>query len=75
MCNPVTRHYYFWNNLSLNVSGVENESEILSHIKEDSVLGHSSTFGTENSIGNRLILPLEFIFFCMSFLIPCLESF
>lgn len=75
MRNPVTRHYYFWNNLPLNVSSVENESEILSHIKEDSVLGHSSTDGTENSIGNRLILPLEFIFFCVSFLIPCLESF
>lgn len=42
---------------------MENESEILSHIEEDSVLGHSSMVGTESNIGNRLILSLEFFFF------------
>lgn len=51
----------------LIVSGVENESEILSHTEEDYILGHSRIDSSGNSIRNRLFLSLEFIIFLAVF--------
>lgn len=61
----------FWEFSHLVVSGVENESEILCHIEEDSVLGHSRMDSSESSISNRMLLTqIHFVFTSSLFLYP-----